>query len=754
MTVENPDSLLPVNGNQVLQFAPNFTVYSLSSDVLCLYSEDRKFLLHGTLYVAIGALIAENGKSSRDIASMLEQYFPSEQIHEALKRLLNRRYVVPKVKSTTGAVAAYWASLGLPPGDAEKNLELYRIRVHAIDVQGEAELSAALSELGARVVKRSPNLTVSLVSDYLEEPLAELNQRHLSDGTPWIIAQPSGIFPLVGPVFTPGKGACWVCLADRMKRNREVRGMLHRSEARLLTVSPLVQHTVGQRGIQLAAMEIAKAIASGFRTDLNNHILSLDLTGSVTVRHHVAARPQCRVCGSEDLRDPSRAPAPVELKAGGRPVMTSGGYRTMSSRATVARYRKHVSPLTGVVSRLERIETDLPLNTSYFAKHNFSAPSKTVHELRGALEGSSFGKGSTAEQGEASALMEAIERYSGVFQGDEIRVTKRFKDFAEGEAIPPNSVLNFSEAQHRRGLAEMPGPDDEPVSPYLFDTETEMEWSPVWSLRDKCFRYLPSSILYFYYAGRVIPFHADSNGCAAGNTREEAIVQGFLELVERDSYAIWWYNRLKRPAVNLDRFNDSYVRDLQIQLAESGKRLWVLDITSDLGIPSFVAIAHWEKDGAEYIEFGSGSHFEARIAMLRTLTELNQFLSMEIMAGGARLQGSLDGTTPLRLADHPFLLPGEGEVLEAEFDSKFSHLDTDKQVAACVEVAAKRGLDFLVLDQTRPDIEVPVVRVIVPGLRHFYRRFAPGRLYDVPVKLGWLEKPLKEDELNPMFPHT
>ena len=93
-------------------------------------------------------------------------------------------------------------------------------------------------------------------------------------------------------------------------------------------------------------------------------------------------------------------------------------------------------------------------------------------------------------------------------------------------------------------------------------------------------------------------------------------------------------------------------------------------------------------------------------------------------------------------------------MLEAEFDSKFSRLDTDKQVAACVAVAERQGLDFLVLDQTRPDIEAPVVRVIVPGLRHFYRRFGPGRLYDVPVKLGWLEKPLKEDELNPMFPHT
>ena len=754
MTVENRESLLPFNGNQVLQFAPNFTVYSLSSDALCLYSEDRKFILHGTLYCAIAALIAENARSSRDIVSVLEQYFPSEQINEALKRLLDRRYVVAKSKTTSGPVAAYWASLGVSPDEADKNLDQYRIRVQAIDVAGEAELSAALSELGARIVKRSPNLTVTLVSDYLEEPLADLNRRHLADGTPWILAQPSGIFPLVGPLLTPGKGPCWVCLADRMKRNREIRGMLSRSEARLLTVSPLVQQTVGQSGIQLAAMEIAKAVASGFRTDLSNHIVSLDLTGSTIVRHHVAARPQCRACGSEELRDPSRAPAPVELKPGGRPVMTSGGYRTMSSRATVARYRKHVSPLTGVVSRLERVETDLPLNTSFFAKHNFSAPSRTVHELRDALEGSSFGKGSTAEQGEASALMEAIERYSGVFQGDEIRITKRFKDFTPGEAIAPNSVLNFSEAQHSRGLADIPAQDDEPVSPYLFDTETEMEWSPAWSLRDKCFRYLPTSILYFHYTGQVIPFHSDSNGCAAGNTREEAIVQGFLELVERDSYAIWWYNRLKRPAVNLDRFNNSYVRDLQIQLAETGKRLWVLDITSDLGIPTFVAIAHWVTDGAEYIEFGSGAHFEARIAMLRTLTELNQFLSMELMSEGARIQRSLDGVTPLRLDDYPFLLPGDGEVLEAEFDSKFSHLDTDKQVATCVEVAQRQGLDFLVLDQTRPDIEVPVVRVIVPGLRHFYRRYGPGRLYDVPVKLGWLEKPLKEDELNPIWPHT
>jgi ribosomal protein S12 methylthiotransferase accessory factor len=73
---------------------------------------------------------------------------------------------------------------------------------------------------------------------------------------------------------------------------------------------------------------------------------------------------------------------------------------------------------------------------------------------------------------------------------------------------------------------------------------------------------------------------------------------------------------------------------------------------------------------------------------------------------------------------------------------------------ACVNLAKREGLDFLVLDQTRPDIEVPVARVIVPGLRHFYRRFAPGRLYDVPVKLGWIDRSVRESDLNPLHPKT
>jgi ribosomal protein S12 methylthiotransferase accessory factor len=640
-------------------------------------------------------------------------------------------------------------SLGLSAETAEKNLQKCRVRVESIAVQGGKEFTAALKKLGVRVVDRGANLTVTLVGDYLDDHLADLNRRRLTEHTRWLIAQPSGIFPLVGPIITPGKSACWTCLADRMRRNREVKALIDRKGARCVAVSQLAKQPFGQTGIQLAALEVAKAIATDFRTDLGDHIISLDLLGSSVVKHYVARRPQCPSCGRKKLRDPRRPAVPLTLSTGNKLVMTSGGYRSVSSRDTVARFRKHVSPLTGVVSRLERIEADLPMNTNFYAQHNFSAPAFSIAELRMGLSGGSFGKGSTAEQGEASALMEAIERYSGIYQGDEIRMTRRFADFSSGEAIAPNDILLFSEAQYRQG--QMPAATHD-HTPAPFDPSAEIEWSPVWSLRDGRFKYLPTSLIYFFYRGPG-QINADSNGCAAGNTVEEAIVQGFLELIERDAYAIWWYNRSQREEVDLAQFDDSYIHNLRQQLADTGRRLWVLDITSDLGIPTFVAMTHWLNDGKENLEFGSGAHFDPQIAMLRALTELNQFLSIGLM-GGRVDQSSLDGVTPLRLEDHPYLMPGKKPAHGASAAAKFGNLGSREQVDACVRLTTGAGLDFMVLDQTRADIGVPVVRVIAPGLRHFYRRFAPGRLYDVPVKLGLRDRPIAESDLNPIHPHT
>src|SRR6516165_2843724 len=123
-----------------LRFAPNFTAYVLPPDAVCLYSEDRKFFLRGELYCAVAEAIAA-GKNFGRIVRDLEKKFPTDKIREALKRLVDRRYIESKRRSSTNpTAAAYWASLGLPPATAEKNLQQCRVRIQSIDVKGAKEL--------------------------------------------------------------------------------------------------------------------------------------------------------------------------------------------------------------------------------------------------------------------------------------------------------------------------------------------------------------------------------------------------------------------------------------------------------------------------------------------------------------------------------------------------------------------------------------------------------------------------------------
>ena len=380
---------------------------------------------------------------------------------------------------------------------------------------------------------------------------------------------------------------------------------------------------------------------------------------SSAIRHYVPTRPQCPSCGSQELRDPVvRAPAPIRLRVGGKDVMTSGGCRAVPPAETIARFRKHVSPLTGVVSQLERIESKQPLDFSFLARHSFSPRPEAIDAPRVRLIGDSYGKGSTAEQGEASALMKAVECYCGIFQGDEIRTTRSFVDFPTGDAILPNDILLLSDAQYDRGLDGRSHFGT--GGPRRFDPKAEMEWSPVWSLRDERFKHLPTGLLYYFHdASGNKQFNADSNGCAAGNTFEEAILQGLLELVERDACAIWWYNRLQRAEIDLDQLGDSYIRDLRAQFAAMGRGLWVLDVTSDLGIPVVVAVAHWKEGSRECLKFAAGADFDLRIATLKAATELNQVLAVDWMRrrSAAPTAEHTAGPLPVSLRKNAYLMP-------------------------------------------------------------------------------------------------
>ncbi len=131
-----------------------------------------------------------------------------------------------------------------------------------------------------------------------------------------------------------------------------------------------------------------------------------------------------------------------------------------------------------------------------------------------------------------------------------------------------------------------------------------IEWSPVRSLRTDEVRWVPAAFVYYGFPGAGARFcDGDSNGLASGNCVEEAVLQGLLEVVERDAVALWWYNRVLRPRVEIPASGDQWFREVQACHAANGRALWALDLTSDVGLPVRAALS--ARDGREII-FGFG----------------------------------------------------------------------------------------------------------------------------------------------------
>jgi ribosomal protein S12 methylthiotransferase accessory factor len=393
----------------------------------------------------------------------------------------------------------------------------------------------------------------------------------------------------------------------------------------------------------------------------------------------------------------------------------------------------------------------------YLAGRNLARHHQTLEHLRGDLRNMSSGKGVTDAQARASGLCEGLERYSGVFRGDEPRRRAKLRTLGSA-ATHPNDCALYSDRQYRERVIGNRRKGHYNYIPVPFDPDAEVEWTPVWSLTRQETHYLPTAFCYFSYPhGDREPFYVgDSNGNAAGNTFEEAILQGFLELVERDSVALWWYNRVCRPAVNLDGFADPYPGRLREVLRGLGRDIRVIDLTSDLGVPVFAAICLKLEGPEEQIILGFGAHLDPHLALIRALTEMNQMLAalLNQPGPGRSGEGEVDETEEwLRsatVANQPYLLPNDEPPRDASTYLRTWTDDLAEDVRVCQRIVERKGMEMLVLDQTRAEVGLPVAKVIIPGLRHFWARFAPGRLYDVPVQLGWLPRPLTEEELNPI----
>lgn len=754
---------------------PHYRVEIVEPKNVYLLSESSSHALTGKLYCQITPLL--DGKNTiDDIISKLQGKTNFLEIFQIINRLEAKGYLSEAIDELTPEAAAFWSLLNVEPQIAYRCLQQTQVFVTSVGdiptqplITALKELGITASECGIDFPKTEKSLVVVLTDDYLQPNLNQINYSAIETNQPWLLVKPFGGSIWIGPIFHPGKTGCWECLNHRLSGNREIETFVlqqkdqqeNNSQSKTsIPASPAVLSSTMQTALNLTATEIAKWIIKNssedentFFSTLEGKILTLNQLNPNLQTHILPQRPQCRACG-EVPDSNQQILQPLNLSSRKKKFTSDGGHRAFSPEQTFTKYEHLISPITGVVSSFVRIsDSDSSLVHTYVAAHKFMTASK-LEGLRESLNHKSAGKGKTDRQAKASALCEAIERYSGVYEGNEKRITSTFKELGD-KAIHPANCLHFSPSQYQNreelNNKSLVGHD---WIPQPFDETKAIDWTPVWSLTEQTHKYVPTALCYYGYP---LPkdhlfCSANSNGNAAGNTLEEAILQGFMELVERDSVGIWWYNRLSRAAVDLASFDDSYLLELQTLYQSKNRDLWVLDLTTDLNIPAFAAVSRCIDGEHEKIMMGCGAHLDPKIAILRAVTEVNQkstgvdIHDVNVSKASPALQQWLTTAT---LTNNSYLAPN-AEIppkVYGDYQKRWTD-DIYQDVLTCVEIVNNAQMETLVLDQTRPDIGLNVVKVIVPGLRHFWSRFGAGRLYDVPVKMGWLSKPLTEEQMN------
>jgi bacteriocin biosynthesis cyclodehydratase domain-containing protein len=735
-------------------FKGNLRVDVLPGEGVLLLSEEGSAALFGAAYEKIVPLI-DGHRSVDEIVDALAGQVDPARVYYVLNRLEAKGYLCEPTPDIASGVAAFWQSMGIGAEAVQEALSTKSVAVVSIGNVDSAPMIHALEAIGAKIgATDKADLLLVVTDDYLRTELAQINEAALASKRPWMLVRLTGRELWLGPLFRPGETGCWICLRDRLFRNRAIHRFIW--EKKSLDTPPCT--AVGTLGAaQMAACQMAAIATAQFLTagtnGLSGKVLSLDLAMFTSQTHALLRHPHCTACGTEE----KPTLEPVQLQPGRAKFARDGGHRQISPEATLKKYEHLVSPITGVVRVLMSMRQDEGIAHVYMADQNSAFRMDRLNWLKRGLRSASCGKGMSDLQAKVSALCEAIERYSGEFTGRELRVTCALEDWPDGDAYHPNDIMRFSDQQYaerekwNRRLSRFN------IVPEPFDTKKRIDWAPVWSLTEQRHKYLPTQLVYY----RCTATEGDgthyaigcSNGAAAGNTIEEAVLQGFFELVERDCVALWWYNRLKKPGVAVETFGEPYLLELIEYYRAQQRECWALDITSDLGIPTFAAFSRLVQGPQEQILFGLGCHFEPRIALHRAFAEMNQMLGVAGDDGKLRVEDDetlfwlLNATTE----NQPYVVPDA--TVPPTRCSDFANNHSDDllvNIERCRKIVEERGMEMLVLNQTRSDVNLPVVKVVVPGLRHFWARFAPGRLYDVPVRQGWLPRPLTEDELNPI----
>ena len=762
-------SVLPEDAH--LAIAPHFAVHRQGEERLLLLSETQSYRLTGGLYIALLPLL-DGRRTAAQIAGSLAQSVDADTVRECLKHMLAKSYIValPASADTLGRhhLHAYWSARNLAPDDAIQALQSLSVSVmplgrgESAGTEAAARLTGILAESGISVATPdTADLLVVLVDDYLQESLATFAGSTEGRGRRWIPLKPGGVQAWIGPHFgspkSPGSAeACYFCLARRLMAHRPGDSLIPALPGGL---RPALGWTPASLSLAfgLAVTEIT-GIAMGNTSRLDQTLVTLD-SASLALDLHTAPHFQdCPACGAGDPPEVTEA-TPIRLDMAQSTGKGESGWRVLSATEALARLQPIVSPLTGIVARIDDHELAPGLHVAVAAQANRESVDPRQNRGLG-KPGSAGGKGVNRTQARISCLAEAVERYASGWTGSEPRRLARLKTLGEG-AVHPQALLGFSASQYanRESLNRQAGPMHK--VPLPFDEGRTIEWSPAWSLTQDAPRWLPTRFCYFDYTARAVPEDhafciADSNGCASGGTREEAILQGLLEVVERDAIAVWWYNRLhNRPAARLEGVDAAFQQAMEDYARRDGLRIEVLDITTDLGIPVMAAISSQAQDGSR-ISIGFGAHLDPAIAATRALTELNQGIYFNALntttpdGKKTSFDDARDWFATAVLDQHPYLRADTSQSAPSWELPRREDVSIVEAVEFCVERLAAAGHETVVLDYDRRDVPLACVKVAVPGLCHFWNRRGADRLFTAPVRQGILDAPLAEAALNPI----
>jgi YcaO-like protein with predicted kinase domain len=334
----------------------------------------------------------------------------------------------------------------------------------------------------------------------------------------------------------------------------------------------------------------------------------------------------------------------------------------------------------------------------------------------------SQGKGLDLDSAKASGLMESIESY----HAERVHLPIKFASYNE---------LKFT---HKLiDVQKLPRPKHS-----RFHDDLSLPWIEGEDLIGGGRCWLPFEAVHTDFrlppqSGSGAFFHS-SNGLASGNDWLEAVSHGICELVERDSTSLWYAkNSEARARTRLDvrSIDDPDCIDLLDRYRRAGVAVAVWETTSDVGLPSFDCLIierNLDRIRPLAAAFGAGCHVVREVAFLRALTEAAQSRLTSISGSrDDRDRGMYERAhqwdTLCEL--HAFITNEEGPLRSFRDVPTFPSNSLEEDVTLQLNSLRAAGIgQVIVVDLSRREFEIPVVKVVIPGLEvpHRMAGYTPG----------------------------